>query len=71
MMDRDCPKHVEFYFKNEFEKLMNLVGFITGIYQDARSSECQTRILYYEKGLLLCKDQDKRALESQGAIVTK
>jgi len=25
---RNCPKHVEFYFKNKFEKLVNLVGFI-------------------------------------------
>jgi len=26
---RNCPKHVEFYFKNKFEKLVHLVGFIT------------------------------------------
>jgi len=25
---RNCPKHVEFYFKNKFEKLMHLVCFI-------------------------------------------
>jgi len=25
---RNCPKHVEFYFNNKFEKLVNLVGFI-------------------------------------------
>jgi len=25
---RNCPKHVEFYFKNKFEKLVHLVGFI-------------------------------------------
>jgi len=25
---RNCPKHVEFHFKNEFEKLVHLVGFI-------------------------------------------
>jgi len=24
---RNCPKHVEFYSKNKFEKLMHLVGF--------------------------------------------
>jgi hypothetical protein len=23
-----CPKHVEFYSKNKFEKLVHLVGFI-------------------------------------------
>ena len=29
MMDRvNCPKHVEFYSKNKFEKLLQLVGFI-------------------------------------------
>jgi len=25
---RNCPKHVEFYSKNIFEKLLYLVGFI-------------------------------------------
>jgi hypothetical protein len=25
---RNCPKHVEFYFKNKFEKLVHLDGFI-------------------------------------------
>jgi len=38
---RNCPKHVEFYSKNKFEKLVHLVGFIIRIYHDARSSECQ------------------------------
>jgi len=27
---RNCPKHVEFYSKNKFEKLEDLVGFIIG-----------------------------------------
>ena len=35
------PKHVEFYSKNKFEKLVHLVGFIIRMYHDARSSECQ------------------------------
>ena len=26
---RNCPKHVEFYSKNKFEKLVHLIGFIT------------------------------------------
>jgi len=26
---RNCPKHVEFYSKNKFEKSVHLVGFIT------------------------------------------
>ena len=38
---RNCPKHVEFYFKNKFEKLVYLVGFIIRIYHDARSPERQ------------------------------
>ena len=25
---RNCPKHVEFYSKNKFEKLVHVVGFI-------------------------------------------
>jgi len=35
---RNCPKHVEFYSKNKFEKLVHLIGFIIRIYHDARSS---------------------------------
>jgi len=38
---RNSPKHVEFYSKNKFEKLVYLVGFITKIYHDARSTERQ------------------------------
>jgi len=39
---RNCPKHVAFYSKNKFEKLVHLVGFIIRIYHDARSPERQT-----------------------------
>ena len=38
---KTCLKHVEFYSKNKFEKLVHLVGFIIRIYHDAQSSECQ------------------------------
>ena len=38
---RNCPKHVEFYSKNKFEKLVHLVGFIIRIFHDARSPERQ------------------------------
>ena len=34
---RICAKHVEFYSKNKFEKLVHLVGYIIRIYHDARS----------------------------------
>jgi hypothetical protein len=30
MGQRNCPKHVEFYYKNKFEKLVYLFGFIAG-----------------------------------------
>jgi hypothetical protein len=38
---KTCPKHVDFYSKNKFDKLVRLVGFLIGIYHNARSSECQ------------------------------
>ena len=40
----NCPIHVEFYSKNNFEKLVHLVGFIIRIYHDARSPERQKRV---------------------------
>ena len=40
---RNCPKHIEFYSKNKFEKLVHLVGFIIRIYHDARSPERQKK----------------------------
>ena len=41
---RNCPKHVEFYIKNKFEKLVTLVGFIIRTYHDARSPESQISV---------------------------
>ena len=35
---RNCPKHVQFYSKNKFEKSVHLVGLIVRIYDDARSN---------------------------------
>ena len=29
---KTCPKHIEFYSKNKYEKLVHLVGFIIRIY---------------------------------------
>jgi len=51
---RNSLKHVEFYFKNKFEKLVYLVGFIIRIYHDARSAErqkCGTNgnVIYFVK----------------------
>ena len=45
VIQRNCPKHVEFYSKNKFEKLVHLVDFITRIYHDARSLESQIQVL--------------------------
>ena len=36
---RNCPKHVEFYFKNKFEKIMHIVAFIVRIFHDERSPD--------------------------------
>ena len=44
---RNCPKHVQFYSKNKFEKLVHLVGFIIRIYHDARSAERQICIIMF------------------------
>ena len=41
----NCPKHVEFYSKNKFEKLVHLVGSIIRIYHDERSHERKICIL--------------------------
>jgi hypothetical protein len=37
----EMSKTCSFYSKNKFEKQVHLVGFITRIYHDARSPECQ------------------------------
>ena len=44
---RNCPKHVEFYSQNKFEKLVHLVGFIIRIFHDARSPERPKILLLY------------------------
>jgi len=44
---RNCPKHVEFYSKIKFEKLLHLVGFIIRIYHDARSPERQKLLIFF------------------------
>ena len=44
----NCPKHVEFYSKNEFEKWVPLVGFIIRIYHKAQSPELQISYSCFE-----------------------
>jgi len=43
----NCPKYVEFYSKNKFEKTVHLVGFIIRIFHDTRSPERQVRIILH------------------------
>jgi len=38
---RKCPKYVQFYSKNKFEKSVHLVGFIISIFHNAQSPERQ------------------------------
>ena len=40
---RNCPKRLDFYSKNKFQKSLHLVGFIIRIYDDGRSPERQIR----------------------------
>ena len=41
MERRNCPKHIEFYSRNKFEKLVHLFGFIVRLYHEAWSPERQ------------------------------
>jgi hypothetical protein len=50
---KTCPKYVEFYSKNKFEKLVHLAGFIIRIYHDAKFSEFQKNLLLPSLFLLL------------------
>ena len=67
---RNCPKHVEFYSKNKFKKLMHLVGFIIRIYHDARSPERQVSCMLWSTSgwLLKCAkfQNDRKTLERTG-----
>ena len=47
---RNCPKHVEFYSKNKFDKLVHLVGFIIRMYHYARSPERQIFLICSHQG---------------------
>jgi len=47
---RNCPKHVEFYSKNKFQKLAHQFGFIIRVYHDARSPERQVSVIRPSSG---------------------
>jgi len=44
---RNCPRHAEFYSKNKFQNLVNLVGFNTRIFHNTRSPEGQISLSFY------------------------
>ena len=52
------PKHVAFYSKNKFEKLVHLAGFIIRKYHNARSSECQN-VGWSMEGIDLAHDKGR------------
>jgi len=59
---RNCPKHVEFYSKNKFEKLVHVVGLIISIYHDARWPERQIWYqIYIRSNILLAMCQFRTA----------
>jgi len=55
---RNCPKHVEYYSKNKFEKLVHLLGFIIRIYHDPRSPERQKSVPIWTF-YFLCPNYDR------------
>ena len=52
---RNCPKHVKFYSKNKFEKLVHLVGFIIRIF-----SRCCAKNNKDRAGLKLCRHLNRQ-----------
>jgi len=54
---RNCPKYVEFYSKNKFEKLVHLVGFIIRIFSwctvtcTSNSLYCLSNLCYLHESL--------------------
>ena len=59
---KTCPKHVEFFSKNKFQKLVHLAGFTIRIYHDARSSECQISVLFLS-GLAVVTHMNKTRVQ--------
>ena len=60
---KNCPKYVEFYSKNKFEKLVHLVGFVIRIFHDARSPARKIRYETFLSNLLFISGwQSNRSL---------
>jgi len=63
---RNCPKHAEFYSKNNFEKLVHLVGFILRIYHDAPSPERQ-KCWKFQESVTKNKERNKHWIPQKAA----
>ena len=57
---RNCPKHLQFYSKNKFEKLVHLFGLILRVCHYARSPERQICFLYV-RGMAFSSKQKSAA----------
>jgi len=69
---RNCPKHVEFYSKNKFERLVLTVSFILRIYHNARSPERQIlKIIYTISAKISVRRQFNYIICSQKSGVIK
>ena len=53
---RNCPKHVEFYSKDEFENLVHLVGFIIRRHTDILTSVAGILRTHSKTNKLCCID---------------
>jgi len=49
---RNWAKHVEFYSKNKFQKLLHLVGFIIRIYHDDGQRKCPKHVEFFFQKLI-------------------
>jgi len=65
---KNCPKHVEFYYKNKFEKLVHLVGFVIRIYNDARSPERQIKKSHVWRNILIWFPHSQLRRSRNGAV---
>ena len=55
---KTCPKHVEFYSKNKFEKLMHFIGFITRMFSEPSLGCFRYHLPSHKRCVLtLCCDQ--------------
>jgi len=67
---RNCPKHVEFYSKNKFEKLLHRVGFIIIVYHDASAFifNVAYAVSLLSQQYLTEKEEEEKIIETTKAI---